>query len=378
MRRLSALVVTVSLMAAAAVFTPAAAVAHTGPNDDRDHGRIAAPDQPGPYAVGRTTFSMVDPSRDGRTFSVDVWYPARARDVQGLAKSPIDLLLTTVDSPRAFDNPQVVPGAEFPLVVFSHGSGGIRFQSWFLMEQLASQGFIVAAPDHPGNTAVDTLFGSSTPFAVTARNRPLDVSLVITRMLERDQTAGDLFSQRIREADIAVMGHSFGGFTAIAAASGWADVPADPRVKAIVPIAAATRSFSDEQLASITVPSLWLNATSDITVPLDPNATHSWSVLQSSPRWRVDIRKAGHSSFANACEILVYLAPVLPADLLGFLVGQAYESCTPDLIPVADARRITNLTTVSFLKLALDHDARYRRYLGPSVMRDLPVDFFRG
>ena len=39
-----------------------------------------------------------------------------------------------------------------PLVVFSHGNSGLRRQSTFLTTHLASWGFVVAAPDHTGNT----------------------------------------------------------------------------------------------------------------------------------------------------------------------------------------------------------------------------------
>ena len=39
-----------------------------------------------------------------------------------------------------------------PLLVFSHGNSGYRQQSTFLTTHLASWGFVVAAPDHVGNT----------------------------------------------------------------------------------------------------------------------------------------------------------------------------------------------------------------------------------
>lgn len=335
------------------------------------------PSRTGPYAVGRTTFDVVDPARDNRTFKVDVWYPSRPRDVVGRSKSIIDLLLAQTASPLAYDNPMVAPH-RFPLVVFSHGSGGIRYQSWFEMEHLASHGFIVASPDHAGNTALDALFGSSTPFAVTARNRPLDVSLVITRMLERGETEGDVFDHHLLRRKIAVMGHSFGGFTAVAAATGWADVPPDPRVKAIVPIAAATEGFSDAALRSISVPSLWLHGTSDITVPIAETA-RAWSLLSASPRSRVDIRNAGHSSFTNACDILEVLKNTgAPASILSFLQQQAAEACGPDLIPIGDAQAITKITTLAFLEVTLLHDDSYRRFLRHGFLRSYPVDVFRG
>ena len=41
-----------------------------------------------------------------------------------------------------------VAQGRFPLVVFSHGYGGLRTQSSFLTAHLASWGFVVAAPDH--------------------------------------------------------------------------------------------------------------------------------------------------------------------------------------------------------------------------------------
>lgn len=337
----------------------------------------ASPSDTGAYAVGRTTFDVVDPARAGRTFKVDVWYPSQPKDVVGKPKSIIDLLVATTPSPLAYDNPRVAPG-RFPLVVFSHGSGGIRYQSWFEMEHLASHGFIVAAPDHAGNTAVDAIFGSSTPFAVTARNRPLDVSLVITRMLERGQTEADAFDHHLLRRKIAVMGHSFGGFTAVAAAAGWADVAPDPRVKVIIPIAAATNSFTDAQLSSITVPSLWLHGTSDITVPIAQTA-RAWSLQTASPRYRVDIRRAGHSSFTNACDIRDVLANSgAPASILDFLKQQAAEACGPNLIPIADAQAITKATTLAFLEVQLLHDNSFKRYLRPGYLKRFPVDFARG
>ena len=47
--------------------------------------------------------------------------------------------------------PPPLPGPH-PLIVFSHGNSGFRRQSTFLTTHLASRGFVVAAPDHTGNT----------------------------------------------------------------------------------------------------------------------------------------------------------------------------------------------------------------------------------
>ena len=44
-----------------------------------------------------------------------------------------------------------------PVVLFSHGFGGMRIQSFSLAEHLASRGYIVVAPDHPGRMLTDVL-----------------------------------------------------------------------------------------------------------------------------------------------------------------------------------------------------------------------------
>ena len=47
----------------------------------------------------------------------------------------------------------------FPVVIYSHGSGGLRYIASDYTEAIASYRYIVVAPDHTGNTAVDRLVG---------------------------------------------------------------------------------------------------------------------------------------------------------------------------------------------------------------------------
>jgi predicted dienelactone hydrolase len=339
---------------------------------DTPHEVAPAPDRLGPWAVGRTTFQISDPARNGRTLDVDAWYPVDPEDTAGVGPSVFDLLVTSLASEVALDEPPPSSHGPFPLVVFSHGSGGIRFQSWFLTEALASHGFVVVAPDHKGNTALDGLFGTSDPNDVVARNRPLDVSLVID-VISR-------FSDVVDGDRVAVVGHSFGGFTALASAVGWQDVPPDSRVDAIVPIAAAAGPFSDDQLRSIDLPTLLLSGTSDITVALDPNTTRTWGLIDVRGSRRIDIHKAGHSSFTNVCDLYEALAGAgLPPDLLAFLVSQVEEGCAPELIPIAEAHRLTTLYTVAFLRWQLVPDEAYHDYLRTGYARanHLQVKFFK-
>ena len=45
----------------------------------------------------------------------------------------------------------------FPVVIFSHGKGGLRQQSTFYTAVLASHGYVVVSPDHEGDTIVELL-----------------------------------------------------------------------------------------------------------------------------------------------------------------------------------------------------------------------------
>jgi len=333
---------------------------------------LFAPDAPGPWPVGRVTFQVVDADRDGRTLPVDVWYPAV--DDGTAPPSAYDLVFAQIVSDVALDAPPVAP-QPFPMLVFSHGNDGIRFQSYFLCEQLASHGFVVVAPDHVGNTAADALLPNPPPFEV--RDRLLDVSLAIDAMLGRAGDPADAFHGRVDPFRIGVLGHSFGGFTTLALASGFADVPADPRVSAILPISPATGLLDDAALASVELPILVLGGTSDTIVPVDPNNARAFEETSGRPRWRVDIEQAGHNSFTNICDIADALAGAgLPPALLDILFANVDQGCGPDLIPVEEAQRITNLYVVSFFQEELARRPGFRRYLTRGHVRreGLPVD----
>src|SRR6266496_771664 len=89
--------------------------------------------EPGPFPVGVTVVELVKPSvttGQPRALSTQVWYPATPG---------------TGTPEGAFLRGAEVAKGRFPLVVFSHGSCGIPNQSVFLMEALASRGFIMAA-----------------------------------------------------------------------------------------------------------------------------------------------------------------------------------------------------------------------------------------
>lgn len=340
--------------------------------------RIDAPELPGPWSVGRVTETVTDPARD-RQLTVDIWYPVDAADATG-TQSSYDLVFALLPSPTALDGPAVSVAGTRPLVIFSHGSFGIRFQSFFLMEHLASHGYIVVSPDHAGNTAADLVFDTVAPFEQIVVDRPLDVTFLIDWMLSRNATPADRFDGRLHPQQIAVIGGSFGGFTSIAAAGGTSETPADPRIRAIVPIVPASDILSDAELSGISIPALILGGTSDITTPIDPNSVRPFELFNGL-RYRVDILDGGHQSFNNICVFAEVLIGVgIPPSLIDFLLGSSEEGCSPDLIPFTEAHMLTKLYATAFLKRELQRMGGYQRYLnrGYAQSNNLPVIFLRG
>jgi predicted dienelactone hydrolase len=243
------------------------------------------------------------------------------------------------DVPRA-------PG-RFPLVVFSHGNQGIRIQSLFFALHLASHGYVVASPDHHGNTFIDALAG--TVDAGSALNRPLDMSFLLDELLALDATPGGLLSDALDADAIGASGHSFGGYTSFAlAAQVPGGSPADTRVKAILPQAPAA-PFSEAFFAAITIPTLVVGGSIDETTPFAENQQRPFDLLPSGAAvvGLAELAGGGHFTFSNFCDV--------DRELLGFL-GGFDEACEPRHLPWRHAHEIVNFLALSFFDGVLRGD----------------------
>lgn len=258
---------------------------------------VPAPDPAaaGPWPVGVTRVEFHDVGRD-RTLLTEVWYPA-AEEARGLEPAaaasylPIGLesLADNATIPLiAVRDVAVAEDGPFPLILFSHGNNGIRFQNSYQMEHLASHGYVVAALDHDGNTYFDN---SADPGTLTTA-RPLDLIYVIDAMLELNGEAGSPFDGWIdTTAPIGATGMSFGAFTVVVAAG------MDDRIAAVLP-----QVWTGPIAEDYDTPTLLMLASEDRTTGLAGNAAMRETYANAiGPRFLVEVPDAGHFSYSFSC-----------------------------------------------------------------------------
>lgn len=186
--------------------------------------------------------------------------------------------------------------AAAPLAVLSHGNGGSYQIYRALLKALVDAGWVVAAFDHPGNNRRDDRLKGTRQ---NLEDRPRHVSLLIDAVTAQ----WPIDPQRI-----AAIGHSLGGYTALALAGGVGylreneplTLQRDPRVQALVLLAPAAFCFmAPNALRSLKLPVLILEGEHDDLTP----AWHGQLVAQgvadpSRVTHRIEAG-AGHFSFIS-------------------------------------------------------------------------------
>lgn len=201
-----------------------------------------------------------------------------------------------------------VAAGVYPLVVISHGHSGTPWAYRELAKHLALAGFVVALPAHTGNTRLDNNLAGT---AANLANRPRHITLAIDAAL-----ADTTLAPHIAHDGVAVIGHSIGGYTALAAAGGiaWSgpyerkdsnalpeQVPVTPdaRIKSLVLLNPATFWFIAGSLRPVDLPILLRTGEKDETTPIEHAHKIIEGVAQPALVEHKDIPGAGHFAFMS-------------------------------------------------------------------------------
>jgi dienelactone hydrolase len=219
------------------------------------------PKPTGAFDVGTQIFEWTDSQRDEwfteehgdkRRIMVQIWYPSEPSNAATLPYLPspekwLPALSTIIEVPqflfnhlRKIDTHSVLNAPlqkeikQVPLIIFSHGIYGFRFQNTAQFEALASRGYIVISLDHPfdatltvfkdgsiadfrsgyeGELSEEEFWALRTPQLTT---RVADIRFMIDT-IESKQSAGEDFWSAIDLRRIGIFGHSYGGATGIIA-----------------------------------------------------------------------------------------------------------------------------------------------------------------
>jgi predicted dienelactone hydrolase len=161
--------------------------------------------------------------------------------------------------------------ASAPVIVFSHGLGANCESYGYLGQHWAGCGYVSVHLQHPGSDdaiwhggqeAVRKALGPE-----NALNRVRDVRFGIDRVLALNADAKSPLYRRIDPEQIGVSGHSYGGWTTLAATGAQLrvvnDTLADPRIKAAVAMSPMGPSQVSGALAGIKVPVFEITGTRD-------------------------------------------------------------------------------------------------------------------
>jgi predicted dienelactone hydrolase len=281
-----------------------------------DNPTLAAP---GPYQAGVATLDIVEPQPVHRRLPLRVWYPARA----GGAAITYRASMAGEDAkPVAFTIPGTatkdavpVPG-RFPLVLLAHGYGNNAEVMAWLGENLATKGYVVAAPTFGDPTTFDAA-GAIQALA----HRPLDIAFLAAEASTRARAGQAPFAHADPDR-LALIGYSMGSYgvltaagaslaPALAPATGSALAPyvaggaksADltlPHLKAVVAISPLLRLgslniWTAGGLAAIHAPTFIVGGSQDHLVGYDPGIRTIYASETNAPRYLLTFREAGHS-----------------------------------------------------------------------------------
>ncbi|MGG4018470.1 alpha/beta hydrolase [Priestia megaterium] len=222
----------------------------------------------------------------------------------------------------------------FPLVIISHGDGSTSFAYRTIAQFLARHGFIVGIPQHPfNNRENNTLSGT----IGNLKNRPTHIRTVIDWFLKEHS-----FSSYIKSNNISLIGHSMGGYTALAVAGGvptsfpsespdqkpyCLSVDHDKRVQSLILLAPATGWFRERgALEDVNIPILMITGEKDTITPSFHGEFVLNGVSDAEKVQHIVVKNGGHFSFLSPFPDFMKSPTFLPSqDPEGFNRKEFHE-----------------------------------------------------
>jgi len=225
-----------------------------------------------------------------------------------------------------------------PLIVFTHAYGGSGISAVYLMEHLASHGYVVAAPDHndaaswlritarpegePPASAKTILRGRS---SIVRRGIELDrekyayriseIKTVIDKMLAENKDTESVLAGMIDPERIGLFAHGLGGFAAMSM-MGMSEDHTEKRIKAAVLFSPTISMWEPEQLYDLTAPVMCMygEKEADLRNDLPAPAAVAYEAFLG-PKWSVELKR-GHGM--AVCNTATVRAAGLPSQVRTF------------------------------------------------------------
>jgi predicted dienelactone hydrolase len=347
--------------------------------------------QRGSFTWQKQTLPLVDPSRSAEINPmVSTATPSLGRTTPPVPLSgtvsgrsiPVDLYLPTQKASSS---------APVPIVVISHGLGSDRSTFAYLATHLASYGFAVLVPEHPGSNAARLqalINGAASEVSepIEFINRPLDITFVLNQVEALVKATPNLRG-RLNFQQVGVLGQSFGAYTALVLAGAPINpqqlqancqnledtlnlslllqcraidlkqpepVLQDPRVKAIIAINPITSAvLGQASLSQIKVPAMIVSGNGDTIAPAVTEQIQPFTWLTAENRYLVLLQGGTHFSTLDSSSSPDAIP--LPAEVVG---------PNPTI-----ARRYMNALAVAFFQTYIGNQAAYRSYLSASYSR---------
>lgn len=194
--------------------------------------------------------------------------------------------------------------APAPLVIFSHGFGGCKTQSKFLMQALAANGYVVVAPDHADAMCGLGMQRPAEKFRdiekwtdQTYKNRGDDI-----RNLYAALKSDDAWHARIDWKRVALAGHSLGGYTVVGLAGGWSSWKMDG-IGAVLALSPYVGPYVENgDLAHLAAPIMYQGGTRDTGITPMVKKKHGAYDKTSSPAYFVEFDKTGHFGWTDLSQ----------------------------------------------------------------------------